>query len=233
MKTFVKLATLAPLTALAVACAAPTDPQDSASEVAPSTTLEAEAVSPDDVFTDTIVDVKEDGSYDIKTKLVTLAERQAEIKIREAIAAGIPVERTLAWDSGCASSSHWLYDQPNTPLTANRICFRHPAYDCDTHDLSQFTRGTITCGGSTYTTRWAGGIVGCGPLGIPTFAATTDLNAVRSIWTGSNAPSGKIDAVSFYNQNGTFQNQYIGTNTQFPNVSTSGRDVKLCGKIIN
>jgi hypothetical protein len=179
------------------------------------------------VYTQTIVTKKEDGTLEVTSKPITLAEEIAENKIREASAAGefVPVPYHL--DPGCAGASDWLYDQPKaiSGFVGNRICFNHPSLDCNFDDLTQFARVNISCGGGVVVTlRWAGGVFGCPFMGVSN-PVPNNLNFVRSIWTGN--PGG----VTFLNDSsiGPVQGSYVGNFVQYPDVSTSGRYVRTCG----
>ncbi|AKV00961.1 hypothetical protein AKJ09_07624 [Labilithrix luteola] len=190
---------------------------------ATSSNGESAAATPEDtVFTQTMVTVKEDGTLDIKTRPITLAEEIAEREIREAQAAGIPMQKTFSVDPGCAGSSEWLYDGNN--LTGNRVCISHPWCLSETVDLTTVPRSTLSCGGQVYTTYWAGGVAGCyldrTPLSVP-----VNTNQVRSIWTGSGTYYGTY----LIKDDGTTSGSYPNQNWQYPTINVSGRSVRTYG----
>jgi hypothetical protein len=211
-----------------------TDATDGRNSEIPDTTNGADGVNPDGLdssqvfYTETVVSKNPDGTTEVRTRQISLADEIAENALREAIAAGAPVRNTMGYDSGCAGTSNWLYDQ--TGLTGNRICFNFPAYQCDRNNLNLYARGpTFSCNGRTYQPLWAGGPKFCDPFSGGASWALPDSNEVRSLWTGYPQTSG----IAFYTKYGVFNSQYTGANQQYSNVTPYGRDVQTCGQPLN
>lgn len=219
-----------------VGCAVPADSQEAAAggeasePSVGSAEDEADDVSAESVFTETIVTIDEHGNETVVSRPITLERELEEARLRAAIANGAVVAHERALDSFCYGNSEWLYDQPN--LVGNRICFSHPVTYSDRHDLTAYPRGTIVCGGTTYTTYWAGGIAGCmprlPPLAPIPYLRSNNTNSVRSIYTGLSNPSVK-SGVWFYNEDNTPATAYTGVYVQHLDVTPVGRYVDTLG----
>jgi hypothetical protein len=189
------------------------------------------APADDTAYTETIVSRRADGTYEIEERPITLAQELTENEAREAGGGGASVAESNALDPGCSGSSEWLYDQPG--FVGNRICFSHPTYNCETYDLSMFTRTRISCffaPGGLESLPWARGDWWdhgyCESLG------EINTNRVRSIWTGYSADPG----VWFYDDTslgGGLRSAFTGAYVQYPDVSTPGRYIQTCGSKLN
>jgi hypothetical protein len=180
----------------------------------------------DTTFTQTIIRHKSDGTYEFIEKTITLAQELAENEAREMRGAGFLVAEPNAQDPSCAGTSEWLYDQPG--FVGNRICFSHPNFNCELHDLSLFTRTHVSCPLLPFPEPlpWARGD---GPgAGACVVSDPVNVNRVRSIWTGSSGQPG----VWFFDDNslgGTLRSSYTGTFIKYPDISTPGRYIWTCG----
>lgn len=177
-------------------------------------------------YTQTRVRWKQDGSFEVAHAPISLAQELAENSAREARATGAFVGEPAAHDPFCDPNSEWLYDQPN--FVGNRICFSHPAFNCELHDLAQFVRFQAFCPllGFSEADFWAGvpGII----TGVCLAHAGLNVNRVRSIWTGASASPG----VWFFDDpslGGTLRSVFSGTFVRYPNVQTPGRSIWTCG----
>lgn len=270
MELLSKLTTLSVVVTLATGCALPADPQDSSetsaptedsskgaqdapAKSAPAASNDSEVAALDTVFMQTIVTMTEDGSEQVTSEPITLAQEIEENRIREMIADGIRVPQTRALDSSCNGNSEWLYDQPS--FVGNRICFSHPGdgsnrpyVNIDEHDLASYPRGSYVCGSTTYTTYWAGGISGCTPVFtfppngsppryLPTYRSDS-VNSVRSIWTGTSPSPGDsgvwfndeaYGGPPFYLRYFILRASFPGSQVQYPNETPTGRFVTTKG----
>src|SRR5579862_6374904 len=94
-------------------CAEPAVPSDAG----PSPVAIAPPVPDETVFRETAVMLSPDGTYEVHEGTVTAGVERAENDRRDR--GGITPDTDQ--DPNCATSSFWLYDQPNR--TGNRICF--------------------------------------------------------------------------------------------------------------
>lgn len=188
----------------------------------PSTGGEAEALSDDTVFTQTIVTIKDDGTVVTESGPITVAQEKAMVAARKAQEAGIPVQQTRALDPRCATSSEWLYD--GAIGNSNMICFSHPVAGYSDVALTTIPRGTISCNGTVYTTYWAGGVYAC--AGAIPLKRTTNTNSVRSVGTGDGIWYG----TQLYNLDGTLTASYSLKATQYTNINALGHFVRTLGR---
>jgi len=189
------------------------------------------APAEDTVYTETIVSRKADGTVEIQERPITLAQELAQNEARKAGGVELSVVGSNAVDPGCAVTSEWLYDQPG--FVGNRICFSHPMYNCESHDISLFTRTRIPCffaPGGMDSLPWAKG--DWWDHGYCESHGEINSNRVRSIWTGDSTHPGVLffDDVSL---GGGLRSIFGGAYVQYPDVSTPGRYIQTCGANLN
>lgn len=122
MKTISVLCGLA-LTASMFGCNAPVESDSQGSD--PEETTEGET------FTETVVQLNEDGTQTVTTRIIDQAEEDRQVALRDMTAAvdapdlpdgvGHASSAIATKDAGCVGASFWLYDQLNR--TGNKICF--------------------------------------------------------------------------------------------------------------
>src|SRR5262245_27338979 len=123
-------------------------------------------VEASETFTRTIVRLEGDGREIVEVQVVTRAEQlmaqEQRARMLESEREGFDPATAIVKDSGCASSSMWIFDQPN--LHGNEICFTG-AGDANLYNYCRISQeivpGTYVC-----TDRWN--------------------NDVRSYWAGSD-----------------------------------------------
>ena len=116
IRNFARWAVMGSIAAVA-ACGSSSD-----SETSPSPGSSADSQL---VWT-TVVTQNEDGSENVYSYQLTVAEMQAELQARQAMVDALAsgkVQQPISQDTGCAAQSMWLYDGAN--LSGNRICFRY------------------------------------------------------------------------------------------------------------
>ncbi len=105
------------------ACNAPVESESEGSE--PEETTSGET------FTETVVQLNDDGTQTITTRVIDQAEEDRQVALRDMTSAidtsdlpdgvGHASSAIATKDAGCAGASFWLYDQNNR--TGNKICF--------------------------------------------------------------------------------------------------------------
>jgi hypothetical protein len=170
-----------------------------------------EATEPEDeTREDTIVTIKPDGTYEVRTQPTTRAQVQQEIARRNLLAAhrgeGRPGEafHSLATDPGCADASMWMFDKEN--LDGRRICFyRQGPASFGWVDFNPYVRGSI----GRYTGFWGGAVRSAyagaeGGYFRDNGQPEPQLQSFTPYQQFTTAPAGIASATILFLQNGSF-----------------------------